>query len=102
MVHLICCGGTVHSSLMPFLAYILMSSYLQEMSNARSAAKSSQSACKKMKNASTGYRPVTVTWMDLDKCNVCHMDEVLFFFRKGRTPNSSFNRLFYFQIAETY
>lgn len=23
-----------------------------------------------------GYRPVDVTWKDLDKCNVCHMDEV--------------------------
>lgn len=23
-----------------------------------------------------GYRPVEVTWKDLDKCNVCHMDEV--------------------------
>ncbi|ESQ51749.1 hypothetical protein EUTSA_v10016217mg [Eutrema salsugineum] len=24
----------------------------------------------------TGYRPVRVDWKDLDKCNVCHMDEV--------------------------
>jgi hypothetical protein len=23
----------------------------------------------------TGYRPVRVEWKDLDKCNVCHMDE---------------------------
>lgn len=23
-----------------------------------------------------GYRPVRVDWKDLDKCNVCHMDEV--------------------------
>ncbi|KAL1561344.1 histone-lysine N-methyltransferase ATX2-like [Salvia divinorum] len=48
---------------------------IKEMSNSRSAAKSSQLASRKMKNSSVGYRPVTVTWMDLDKCNVCHMDE---------------------------
>ncbi|KAG6422852.1 hypothetical protein SASPL_113234 [Salvia splendens] len=47
----------------------------EEMSNSRSVVKGSQLACKKMKNSSAGYRPVTVTWMDLDKCNVCHMDE---------------------------
>ncbi|XP_047983095.1 histone-lysine N-methyltransferase ATX2-like isoform X2 [Salvia hispanica] len=46
---------------------------IKEMS--RSAAKSSLLASRKMKNSSVGYRPVTVTWMDLDKCNVCHMDE---------------------------
>lgn len=23
-----------------------------------------------------GYRPVRVDWKDLDKCSVCHMDEV--------------------------
>ncbi|KAG6419853.1 hypothetical protein SASPL_116365 [Salvia splendens] len=46
---------------------------IKEMS--RSAAKSSQLASRKMKNSPVGYRPVTVTWMDLDKCNVCHMDE---------------------------
>ncbi|KAG6419859.1 hypothetical protein SASPL_116371 [Salvia splendens] len=47
----------------------------EEISNSRSVAKGSQLACKKMKNSSAGYRPVTVTWKDLDKCNVCHMDE---------------------------
>lgn len=26
-----------------------------------------------------GYRPVHVKWKDLDKCNVCHMDEVKLF-----------------------
>ncbi|XP_047981760.1 histone-lysine N-methyltransferase ATX2-like isoform X2 [Salvia hispanica] len=52
-----------------------VSRLIKEMSNSRSAAKGSQLACKKMKNSSAGYRPVTVTWMDLDKCNVCHMDE---------------------------
>ncbi|XP_057779288.1 histone-lysine N-methyltransferase ATX2-like [Salvia miltiorrhiza] len=51
-----------------------VSRLIKEMSNSRSAAKSYQLS-KKMKNSSTGYRPVTVTWMDLDKCNVCHMDE---------------------------
>lgn len=52
-----------------------VSKLIKEMSTSRSAAKSSQLANKKMKNSSTGYRPVTVTWIDLDKCNVCHMDE---------------------------
>ncbi|XP_042059184.1 histone-lysine N-methyltransferase ATX2-like isoform X2 [Salvia splendens] len=52
-----------------------VSRLIKEMSNSRSVVKGSQLACKKMKNSSAGYRPVTVTWMDLDKCNVCHMDE---------------------------
>ncbi|KAH6778423.1 trithorax-like protein 2 [Perilla frutescens var. hirtella] len=52
-----------------------VSRLIKEMSNSRSAAKSSQLAHKKMKNSSNGYRPVTVTWIDLDKCNVCNMDE---------------------------
>ncbi|XP_018477200.2 histone H3-lysine(4) N-trimethyltransferase ATX1 isoform X2 [Raphanus sativus] len=29
----------------------------------------------KHQNHLTGYRPVRVDWKDLDKCNVCHMDE---------------------------
>ncbi|XP_042065047.1 histone-lysine N-methyltransferase ATX2-like [Salvia splendens] len=52
-----------------------VSRLIKEISNSRSVAKGSQLACKKMKNSSAGYRPVTVTWKDLDKCNVCHMDE---------------------------
>ncbi|CAH2038811.1 unnamed protein product [Thlaspi arvense] len=29
----------------------------------------------KYQDQPTGYRPVRVDWKDLDKCNVCHMDE---------------------------
>ena len=38
-------------------------------------------ASKKYKNFPIGYRPVRVDWKDLDKCSVCHMDEVRAGFR---------------------
>lgn len=33
-------------------------------------------ASRRHKDLPAGYRPVRVEWKDLDKCNVCHMDEV--------------------------
>lgn len=53
--------------------------YLQEMSNSWPSLKSSQLASRKTKGCSAGYRPVHVEWRDLDKCNVCHMDEVVLY-----------------------
>ncbi|CAH2059896.1 unnamed protein product [Thlaspi arvense] len=50
---------------------------VQGLSNSRLS--SNVSMCKyglkKHKDHPTGYRPVRVDWKDLDKCNVCHMDE---------------------------
>lgn len=37
-----------------------------------------------------GYRPVHVKWKDLDKCNVCHMDEVKFFTFMLSLPNHQY------------
>lgn len=48
---------------------------IKEMSNSWPSLKSSQLASRKTKGCSAGYRPVHVEWRDLDKCNVCHMDE---------------------------
>lgn len=31
---------------------------------------------KRCRDLAVGYRPIRVTWKDLDKCNVCHTDEV--------------------------
>lgn len=76
------------------LAFKLMSWYLQEMSHYRSASKSSQLAYKKIKHSSVDDRRVTVGWTDLDKCNVCYMDEVWFFlflFRFFFSGRSSLN-----------
>ncbi|XP_010469690.1 PREDICTED: histone-lysine N-methyltransferase ATX1-like isoform X2 [Camelina sativa] len=51
--------------------------HLQDLSKSRPSA--NVSMCKyslgKHQNQPTGYRPVRVDWKDLDKCNVCHMDE---------------------------
>ncbi|XP_073137741.1 histone-lysine N-methyltransferase ATX2-like isoform X2 [Henckelia pumila] len=52
-----------------------VSKLIQEMSNSRQKSRSSQSASKRTKGSSSGYRSVHVEWRDLDKCNVCHMDE---------------------------
>ncbi|XP_010510176.1 PREDICTED: histone-lysine N-methyltransferase ATX1-like [Camelina sativa] len=50
---------------------------VQDLSKSRPS--SNVSMCKyslgKHQNQPTGYRPVRVDWKDLDKCNVCHMDE---------------------------
>jgi hypothetical protein len=50
---------------------------VQDLSKSRPS--SHVSMCKnslgRHQNQPTGYRPVRVDWKDLDKCNVCHMDE---------------------------
>ncbi|KAI3459724.1 hypothetical protein Pfo_016387 [Paulownia fortunei] len=51
-----------------------VSKLIKEMSNSRPSSKSSLLASRKTKNPA-GYRAVHVEWRDLDKCNVCHMDE---------------------------
>lgn len=33
-------------------------------------------ASRRYRDVPVGYRPVRVDWKDLDKCSVCHMDEV--------------------------
>ena len=33
-------------------------------------------ASRRYQDLPVGYRPVRVDWKDLDKCSVCHMDEV--------------------------
>lgn len=48
---------------------------IKELSNSRLFAKSLKLASSKNQDLPAGYRPVRVKWKDLDKCNVCHMDE---------------------------
>ncbi|XP_009802433.1 histone-lysine N-methyltransferase ATX2-like [Nicotiana sylvestris] len=48
---------------------------IKELSNSRLLAKSLKLASSKNQDLPAGYRPVRVKWKDLDKCNVCHMDE---------------------------
>lgn len=36
----------------------------------------SKLASRRHQDLPVGYRPVRVEWKDLDKCSVCHMDEV--------------------------
>ncbi|CAA0819888.1 Histone-lysine N-methyltransferase ATX2 [Striga hermonthica] len=50
-----------------------VSKLIKEMSRSRSSLKSLQLESRKSKH--DGYREVHVAWRDLDKCNVCHMDE---------------------------
>ncbi|KAK4778260.1 hypothetical protein SAY87_018447 [Trapa incisa] len=46
---------------------------IQALSKSRNLSKSK---CKNSKqDLPVGYRPVRVEWKDLDRCNVCHMDE---------------------------
>lgn len=35
--------------------------------------------CSKLPDLPAGYRPVTIGQRDLDRCDVCHMDEVSHF-----------------------
>ncbi|KAI8537708.1 hypothetical protein RHMOL_Rhmol09G0045700 [Rhododendron molle] len=48
-----------------------------ELSNSKPFSKSSSSkaASQRSQDLPIGYRPVLVKWKDLDKCNVCDMDE---------------------------
>ncbi|CAN4120946.1 unnamed protein product [Withania somnifera] len=48
---------------------------IKELSNSTLLAKSLKSASSINQDLPAGYRPVRVKWKDLDKCNVCHMDE---------------------------
>ncbi|GFQ04380.1 histone-lysine n-methyltransferase atx2 [Phtheirospermum japonicum] len=50
-----------------------VSKLIKEMSQSQSSSRSSQLESRKTKPV--GYRTVHVAWRDLDKCNVCHMDE---------------------------
>ncbi|CAA3025371.1 histone-lysine N-methyltransferase ATX2-like [Olea europaea subsp. europaea] len=52
-----------------------VSKLLKELSNGRLFSESSQSSSKRHRSLPSTYRPVHVEWKDLDKCNVCHMDE---------------------------
>lgn len=56
-------------------SYPEISKLIEELSNSRSHSKASKMATAKHQDLPPGYRPVDVTWKDLDKCNVCHMDE---------------------------
>ncbi|XP_052172475.1 histone-lysine N-methyltransferase ATX2 isoform X2 [Diospyros lotus] len=49
----------------------------QELSNLKLHSKSllHKSNSQRLRGLPIGYRPVHVEWRDLDKCNVCHMDE---------------------------
>ncbi|PHT39227.1 Histone-lysine N-methyltransferase ATX2 [Capsicum baccatum] len=48
---------------------------IKELSNSRLLAKSLKSTSSETQDLPAGYRPVRIKWKDLDKCNVCHMDE---------------------------
>ncbi|MCD7457429.1 Mn(2+) transporter atx2 [Datura stramonium] len=52
-----------------------ISKLIKELSNSGLLAKSLELASSKNQDLPAGYRPVRVKWKDLDKCNVCHMDE---------------------------
>ncbi|KAL3506598.1 hypothetical protein ACH5RR_031980 [Cinchona calisaya] len=54
-----------------------ISKLIQELSTSipRLPSKSGKMARVRYQDLPVGYRPVDVTWKDLDKCNVCHMDE---------------------------
>ncbi|KAL3621646.1 hypothetical protein CASFOL_036558 [Castilleja foliolosa] len=54
-----------------------VSKLIKEMSQSQSSLRTSQLESRKTKRVS--YRTAHVAWMDLDKCNVCHMDEVIIF-----------------------
>jgi hypothetical protein len=51
---------------------------VQGLTKARLPSKFSTSklASRRYQDPPVGYRPVRVDWKDLDKCSVCHMDEV--------------------------
>ncbi|CAK9167737.1 unnamed protein product [Ilex paraguariensis] len=48
---------------------------LEELSNSKLPSKLSKLTSGRYQDQPEGYRPVHVKWKDLDKCNVCHMDE---------------------------
>nr|XP_010326927.1 histone-lysine N-methyltransferase ATX2 [Solanum lycopersicum] len=52
-----------------------ISKLIKELSKSKILAKSLKLASSKNQDLPAGYRSVRVKWKDLDKCNVCHMDE---------------------------
>lgn len=52
-----------------------ISKLIKELSKSRLLANSLKLANSKNQDLPAGYRSVRVKWKDLDKCNVCHMDE---------------------------
>ncbi|GMP55229.1 hypothetical protein CsSME_00020108 [Camellia sinensis var. sinensis] len=54
-----------------------ISKLIQELSNSKLPSKSSMSklSSRRLQDVPNDYRPVHIKWKDLDKCNVCHMDE---------------------------
>ncbi|XP_068664824.1 histone-lysine N-methyltransferase ATX2-like [Aristolochia californica] len=54
-----------------------ISKLIQDLPGSRLWSKSTRSGLSSKSNLDqpAGYRPVRVDWKDLDKCNVCHMDE---------------------------
>ncbi|KAM7461652.1 hypothetical protein LguiA_029773 [Lonicera macranthoides] len=48
---------------------------IQELSSSKHASKLFKLTSGRYQDLPVGYRPVHVKWKDLDKCNVCHMDE---------------------------
>ncbi|GAB2235555.1 hypothetical protein Droror1_Dr00025983 [Drosera rotundifolia] len=50
---------------------------IQGLSNSRGTFKSCDrdSSFERSRSMPKGYRPVRINWKDLDRCNVCHMDE---------------------------
>ncbi|KAG9447430.1 hypothetical protein H6P81_013558 [Aristolochia fimbriata] len=53
-----------------------ISKLIQDLPGAKFCSKSTRGLSSKCNlDQPAGYRPVRVDWKDLDKCNVCHMDE---------------------------
>ncbi|KAL8154579.1 hypothetical protein AgCh_000086 [Apium graveolens] len=48
---------------------------IQLSSTSKLPSESLKSTSKRCQDLPVGYRPIQITWKDLDKCNVCHMDE---------------------------
>lgn len=59
-----------------FFQFLKLILCCQELSKSKILAKSLKLASSKNQDLPAGYRSVRVKWKDLDKCNVCHMDEV--------------------------
>lgn len=76
-----CCNNTQLFNLYtPVIKVHWKKCYFQGLSKSKVSSKNSK--CKlgsrSYNDLPVGYRQVHINWFDLDKCNVCHMDEVLF------------------------
>ena len=58
------------------ISHLIM--FCQDLSNVDVSTKLSahKLLSERYQNMPNGYRPVRIDWKDLDRCNVCHMDEV--------------------------